>query len=146
MSTKPIFNPDPDQLDRLLSMGTGTEAHSPDICEAQTIASLADKWLASSLRESAFLRDPLLQKLSCLGPEAGSFADKSLFELLLEPKTDIVVLEAISCYAKELSLSVQTEAESVIAITTYYAAAARLVLSHDKKAGEYSYESLIRKN
>jgi serine/threonine protein kinase/Tfp pilus assembly protein PilF len=143
MSTKPVFNPDPDQLDRLLSLGMGTEAHSPDIYESQTMASLAEKWLASSLRESASLRDPLMQKLSRLGPDAGSFADKSLLELLLEPETDIAVLEAISCFAKELSLSVQAESESIIAITIYYAAAARLLLSHDKKTGEYSYESLI---
>ena len=143
MSTKPIFNPDPDQLECLLAMGMGTEAHSPDICEAQTVASLMEKWLARSLRKSASLRDPLMQKLSRLGPDAGSFADKSLFELLLEPETDIAVLEAISCYAKELSLCVQAESESIIAITIYYAAAARLLLSHDKKTGEYSYESLI---
>jgi len=143
MSTKPIFDPDPDQLDRLLSIGTGTEAGTPGVCEDRTMAGLADKWLVSSLRENASLRDPLLQKLSRLGRDAESFANKSLFELLLDSKTDIAKLEAISCYAKELSLSVQTESESIIAITIYYAAAAQLLLSHDKKTGEYSYESLM---
>jgi serine/threonine protein kinase len=143
MSTKPIFNPDPEQLDRILSIGTGTGADTPEVCEDRIMAGLADKWLASSLGENASLRDPLLQSFSRLSPNEGSFADKSLFELLLDPKTDISVLEAISCYAKELSLSVQTENESIIAITIYYAAAARLLLSHDKKTSEYSYESLM---
>jgi len=143
MSTKPIFDPDPDQLDRLLSIGTGTDAGTPDVCEDRTMADLADKWLVSSLGENASLRDPLLQRFSRLSPDTGPLADKSLFELLLDPRTDSAVLEAISCYAKELSLSVQTESESIIAITIYYAAAARLLLSHDKKTGEYSYESLM---
>jgi serine/threonine protein kinase/tetratricopeptide (TPR) repeat protein len=143
MTKKPIFSPDPDQLNRLLSIGTGTEADTPEVCEDLTIAGLADKWLASSLGENASLRDPLLQRFSCLGPNEGSFADKSLFELLLSPKTDIAVLETISCYAKGLSLSVQTENESIIAITIYYAATARLLLSHDKKTSEYSYGSLM---
>jgi serine/threonine protein kinase len=143
MTKKPIFSPDPDQLNHLLSIGMGTEADTPEVCDDLTIAGLADKWLASSLGENASLRDPLLQRFSRLGPNEGSFADKSLFELLLDPKTDISVLEAISCYAKELSLSVQTENESIIAITIYYAATARLLLSHDKKSSEYSYESLM---
>ena len=143
MSTKPIFNPDPDQLDRLLSIGTGTEANISEVCEDLTMAGLADKWLASSLGENASLRDPLLQRLSRLSQIEGSFVDKSLFELLLDPRTDVAVLEAIRCYAKELSLSVQTESESIIAITIYYAAAAQLLLSHDKKTSEYSYESLM---
>jgi len=143
MSTKPIFNPDPDQLDRLLSIGSGTEADTPDVCEDRTLASLADKWLISSLGENASLRDPLLQRFSRLGPVEESFADKSLFELLFEPETDIAILEAISCYAKELSLLVQTESESIIAIAIYYAATARLLLSHDKKTSEYSYQSLM---
>jgi len=143
MNTKPIFNPDPDQLDRLLSIGTGTEADTSEVCEDETMAGLADKWLVSSLGGNASLRDPLLQRFSRLGPVADSFADKSLIELLLDPRTDIAVLDAISCYAKDLSLSVQTESESFIAITIYYAAAARLLLSHDKKNSEYSYESLM---
>ncbi len=143
MSTKPIFDPDPDQLDRLLSIGTGTEANTPDICEDRTMAGLVGKWLARSLGENASLRDPLLQKLSHLDLDKGSFADKSLLELLLEPKTDISVLEVISRYAKELSLSVQTESENIVAITIYYGAAARLLLSHDKKTGDYSYECLM---
>ncbi len=143
MSIKPIFDPDPDQLDRLLSIGMGTEADTPDVCEDRTMAGLAEKWLVSSLGENASLRDPLLQSFSRLDLVEGSFADKSLFELLLDPRTDIAVLEAISCYAKELLLSVQTESESIIAITIYYAASARLLLSHDKKTGEYSYESLM---
>jgi len=143
MSTKPIFNPDPDQLDRLLSIGSGTEAETPDVCEDRSLADLADKWLVSSLGENASLRDPLLQRFSRLGPVEESFADKSLFELLLEPETDIAILQAISCYAKELSLLVQTESESIIAIAIYYAAIARLLLSHDKKTSEYSYQSLM---
>jgi serine/threonine protein kinase/Tfp pilus assembly protein PilF len=143
MTKKSMFSPDPDQLNRLLSIGTGTEADTPRVSEDLTIAGLAYKWLTSSLGENASLRDPLLQRFSRLDPNEGSFADKSLFELLLNPKTDIAVLEAISCYAKELSLSVQTENESIIAITIYYAAAARLLLSHDKKNSEYSYESLM---
>jgi pentatricopeptide repeat protein len=143
MSTIPIFDPDPDQLNRILSIGVGTEASAAGICNDKTVAGLADKWLVNTLRENACLRDPLLQQLSSLGLDARSFADKSLFELLLEPTTGIVVLEAISRYAKELSLSLRSEAESLIAIAIYYATAARLLLSHNKKISEYSYENLL---
>jgi hypothetical protein len=69
-------------------------------------------------------------------------AGKSLGEVLLDPKSDIGLLQAIKDYSKELSCSLVSEAETTVAITVYYAALASSLLHHNKKISQYSYETL----
>jgi serine/threonine protein kinase len=121
MDKKSIYGLQCEQLRRIMSMDTDSwDNASGD----QTIAKILQERLNSSFSEDS----PLL-------------GDKSLLRVLLDTESDIVVLQAIVDYAKKLSLSVDSEAELVVVFTIYYAAAANLLLFHDKIIDDCSYES-----
>jgi len=76
------------------------------------------------------------------GSDIQSLAGKSLLEVLLNPKSDAGLLQVIKDYSKSLSRSSTCEAEMAVATIIYYAALASLLIYHEKKITQYSYESL----
>jgi WD40 repeat protein/serine/threonine protein kinase len=141
MSEESVFGLNPEQLSRLLSVGEqGGLSHGKG--DDEKTAELLERQMRLSLCEIASSMDPLADALNKLGCEAQSLADESLLNILLDRPSDSSILEALNEYSRRQSSSVRTEAEHAIATTIYYAAAASLLVHHERNVTTYSYESL----
>ncbi len=140
MSGRRVPNLDPDQLDCLLGIVTDRTDSTFKSSDDQAVADSVYKVLNSPLGKHSAFPDPLQNRL---GHFTQAFSDRSLIDMVLDPKTQPVILKAISYCAQEYSFHVSTQAENAIAITIYYAAAASLLVHHHKEIAEHSYENLI---
>jgi hypothetical protein len=140
MSGRRIPNLDPDQLDCLLGIVTDRTDSTFKSSDDQAVADSVYKVLNNPLGKHSAFPDPLQNRL---GHFTQAFSDRSLIDMVLDPKTKPVILKAISYCAQEYSFHVSTQAENAIAITIYYAAAASLLVHHHKEIAEHSYENLI---
>ena len=140
MSGRGIPNLDPDQLDCFLGIVTDRSDSTFQSSDDQEMADSVHKVLNSPLRNHSAFPGPLLDKLRYF---TEAFSDKSLIDMMSDPKTEPVILKAISYCAQEYSFCVSTQVENAIAVTTYYAATASLLVHHHKEIAEHSYEDLI---
>ena len=133
-----------DQLAELLSVGIDESDFLDKISDDKAIAGMLRNWLIKSLPKDSSLLDSLLVIMGRLGCGMQSLAGKSIGDVLLDPQTDIGLLQAIKIYGKKLSFTVDSEAEKAIAITMYHAAIANSLVHHDKKISQLSYDTLER--
>lgn len=145
MNRKSTYGLKLEQLADLFSVGIEEEESMDEICDDERIATLLHDQLNATLPKGSFLLDSLLVTMGRLGCDTRSLAGKSLGEVLLDPRSDIGLLQAIKDYSKELSCSLVSEAETVVATTIYYASLASSLLHHNKKLTQYSYETLAQR-
>ena len=122
MEKNSIYGLQREQLHRILSMDTDIWDIAAD---SRAKANILQKRLGSSFSK-----------------DFSPGSDKSLVHVLLDPESDTVVLQAICDYTGKQSLSIDSEVELAVVFVLYYAAVANLLLFHDQKIDEYSYESL----
>ncbi|MHC4543938.1 MAG: hypothetical protein ACYTDW_03690 [Planctomycetota bacterium] len=142
MDKKSTFGLKLEQLADLFSIGVEKADSTDGISDDKTIAGLLCGQLTSALPKDSFLLDSLLMMMGRLGCDTRALAGKSLGEILLDPGSDIGLLQAIKDYSKKLSCGLVSETETAIAITIYYAILASSLIYHDKKITQYSYEAL----
>jgi hypothetical protein len=145
MNRKSTYGLKLEQLADLFSIGIEEEESMDEICDDERIAALLHDQLSAALPKGSFLLDSLLVTMGRLGCDTRSLAGKSLGEVLLDPRSDIGLLQAIKDYSKELSCSLVSEAETVVATTIYYASLASSLLHHNKKLTQYSYKALAQR-
>lgn len=144
MAKKSTYGLRLDQLADLLSVGIDESSFVDKISDDKAIAGMLRNWLVRSLPKDSSLLDSLLVIMGRVGCGMQSLAGKSLGEVLLEPETDIGLLQAIKIYGKKLSFTVDSETEKAIAITMYHAAIANSLVHHDEKISQLSYDTLKR--
>jgi hypothetical protein len=76
------------------------------------------------------------------GCDTRSLAGKSLGEILLDARSDIHLLRAIKDCSKRLSYELESEADTALATTIYFASLASALVYHDEKITRNSYEKL----
>lgn len=145
MKRKSTYGLKLEQFADLFSIGMEEEEPMEEICDDERITTLLHNQLNDALPKDSFLLDSLLLTMGRLGCDTRSLAGKSLGDVLLDPRSDIGLLQAIKDYSKELSCSLVSEAETVVATTIYYASLASSLLHHNKKLTQYSYEVLAQK-
>lgn len=131
-----------EQLANLFSVAAEDENHMGDFHNEKAAAGLLRNRLAKSLPKDSFLLNSILMMADQPGSDIQSLAGKSLLEVLLNPKSDAIFLQSIKDYSKNLSCSSTSEAETAVATIIYYAALASLLIYHEKKITQYSYEAL----
>jgi len=131
-----------EQLANLFSVAAEEENHMDDFHNEKAAASLLQNQLTSSLPKDSLLLNSILMMLDQPGSDIQSLAGKSLLEVLLNPKSDAGLLRVIKDYSKSLSRSSTCEVEMAVATIIYYAALASLLIYHEKKITQYSYEAL----
>lgn len=142
MSGESIFGLNPKRLDRLLSIiAEGTDVPTDPDSE-RVLIELLQQWL-----QSTFCKDSHFLRLIVESPkwpicEQKSFADKSLRDVLLDPDSDIAVLEVLSDHSERLSLFTKSELESAIAVIVHFAVRASMIVYHEKTFDDFPYESL----
>jgi hypothetical protein len=138
MNRKSTYGLKIEQLADLFSIGAEEENHVDDMGDDQAAGDLLHNQLTNTLPKDSFLLD----SMGRLGCDVRSLAGKSLAEVLLDPRSDIDLLQAIKAHSKQLSCTSINEAETAVATTIYYAALASSLIYHDKKITQYSYETL----
>jgi len=131
-----------EQLANLFSVAAEDESHMIDFHNEKGAAGLLRNRLASTLPKDSILLNSILTMLDQPDSNIQSLAGKSLLEVLMNPKSEAGLLQAIKDYSKNLSCSSTCEAEMAAATIIYYAALASLLIFHEKKVTQYSYEAL----
>ena len=142
MNRKSTYGLKIEQLAELFSLGVEEENHVDDMGDDQAAGDLLHNQLTGTLPRDSFLLDSVLLMMGQLGCDVRPLAGKSLAEVLLNPKSDIGLLQAIKDYSKQLSCTSINEAETAVATTIYYAALASCLIYRDQKITHYSYETL----
>jgi hypothetical protein len=77
-------------------------------------------------------------------PTFRAIAGPTLRELLLDPKTDVLVLRRIKEYAKRLGTKAESEVEKDVFLAVYFAAIAAAGFFHSRQITEHSDTNLDR--
>jgi len=131
-----------DQMASLFSMSVGEPDPSDEEGEREQMAALLQEQLASALVKRSLLFDTLVMMLDQQGHDTRFLAGTSLGEVLLSPQSDIALLQGIKNCSKKLSERLNSQAESALATTLYFAALASALVHHDRKITQHSYEKL----
>jgi len=140
MSSSRKPNLDPDQLNRFLGIVTNRTVSVSGAINDQAEADSVLKVLNNPLGNHSAFPDALQDKLRHF---TKAYSDRSIRDLVLDPKTDPVLLKAICYCAQEYSSLVRTHVENAIAITIYYVTTANLLVHHHREIAEHSNENLI---
>lgn len=142
MDNESTFGWGPEQIGRLLAVGADAGASEDERPPDRVTEDLLRDRLAGPLPLDKAVVDSLPVILGRLCRELLPLAGKPLGEVLLDPDTELSVLETVKDYGKGLPLGRKKGPEHAIAIAIYYAAIASALLYHDRKITEHSYENL----
>jgi len=103
--------------------------------------------------DDATLRELLREQLACPTPKGSLLLDtlvmmvdplhgKTLGEVLLSPESNLDLIRAIKECSKTLSVTLDSQTETALARTVYFAAIAAALVHHDMKITQNSYETL----
>jgi hypothetical protein len=131
-----------EQMASLFTMGSvepdpGDEKDGP-----QEMANLLREQLTCCLPKGTLFCEVLVMVMERQGCDTGSLAGKSLGDICLSDETSINLLKAIKESAKTLSTTLDSQGETALATTLYFAALATALVSHDQKITQNSYEKL----
>jgi hypothetical protein len=129
-----------DQLAGLLATGVETPINRPE--GQQKMAEMLREHVTSALPTGLLLLDALVMMMGRRGHDTRSLVGKSLMEVVLNPQSDIGLLETIKDCSKKLSCMLDSKTEAAIATAIYYAVLASALVYHDKRMTRYSYDAL----
>ena len=131
-----------DQMAGLFAMGSAEPDPAGAESADETLANLLHRELTCTEPNRSLLLDTLVMMMDRQGCDANSLGDRSLGEVLLNPQSDIDLLQAIKECSKTLSCSLDSKTETVLARTLYFAALAGALVHHDTKITQLPYETL----
>ena len=132
----------PEQLQRLFHIGRDTKKPEKKMSDKQKKAEMLRRWLSHTLPLDKSQADMLPDLLGQLCHTMGVLAGETIFSLLRSPSTDVVLIERIKQYGKELSSRAESKAEHEAATALYYAAIAHAMVFHDERITRFSYKKL----
>ena len=132
----------PRQLLRILLVGAETDSAEPDAAATRPVGEALRERLAHGLPLNPKKMDSLPAILGRMCQELAPLAERPLGDVLLDPTTDLGVIETLKEYGKNLSSRQATDAAHAVAVTLYFAAIASALVHHDAKITQYSYEHL----
>lgn len=132
----------PKKLGRLLKLYSETEEKTDSLSPDQQRALLLRNFLADALPLSSKALQELPVLMQQMYGETPRLEGKSLYELLLEPKTALHDLEAAKELAKRKVNNAQSQAEKEVAGVVYYTAIAAALAFHGEKITQHSDQQL----
>ncbi len=142
MTKRRISKMDTEQLNRLVSvLAKGTDPVA-ETAREDAVAQLLDCWLKSPVCVHPALLALMRQEAVDARHDQELPVTVSFGHLLFDTKTEVVALEAISRYARQLSVCANSEPESSAIFVLYWAAIASALAHHDARISSDSYESL----
>ncbi len=131
-----------DQIESLFSVSAGDPDPAGEKGDNEKMADLLRKQLTCPLAARSVLFDVLVMMMERQGYDTQPLAGRPLGEVLQNPQSDVGLLRAIKDCSKRLSCTLDSQAETALATTIYFAALAGALVYHDKKITQYSYEKL----
>lgn len=131
-----------DQKTRLLKLSLDVDASEDNYTQREKRADLLYDTLSSSLPIDKSVVDLLPVLLKGVCQKLRSVAGEPLENLLLNPNTDISILNEIKEYAKKEGTSTESEVEKDVFLAIYCAAVGSSLVFHNKKITQHSYKDL----
>jgi hypothetical protein len=132
----------PKKMARLLAFGTATgpaeDSRHPD----EVTQELLRDRLAERNRLRKAVAQEFLRYLVGVADSLPVILGRPLGEVLLDPETEVGVLDKIKDYGKGLPLGRKNGPEHAASIAIYYASIAGALVFHDRKITGHSYDSL----
>ena len=133
-----------EELSKLWQLGEDLPPGQEDLDTAEQKAELLQQHLAESLPLDAGMAQMLPELLNVVCDKLKPFTGCSFQSLLLDPKSDLSVIETIKELHKKQSESAPSDMQRKIAIIIYYAAIASALVHHKTKITKYSYSDLVQ--
>lgn len=133
-----------EKLAKLWNLGDDAPADRQPPDAAQDKAELLRNQLAESLPLDAGIARMLPDILTVVCDKLRPFTGCSFGALLVDPETDLLVIETIKDLHKKRAESVPPGPLQEVATAIYYAAIASALVHHDVRITKLSYESLSR--
>ena len=142
MTNKTTYGLRLDQMADIFSMGANDPDPADEEQHDRRMAGLLREQLAYPMPKGSVFCDVMFMMMAQLGSDPGLLAGRRLQEVLLDSQTDVGLLQAIKDCSKRLSCMLDSEAETALATTIYFAALAGALVYHDEKITQSSYEKL----
>ncbi len=131
-----------DKLAQLLQLGADEQnVGDPENSNAQKATMLATL-LTHSLPVNAVLIQSLPAIIQRVCQELESLPENSMDKILLDPSSDVAVIDQIKSYAKQKTKSAPSNIEREAAIALYYAAIASALIFHNKQITKKNHTKL----
>ncbi len=131
-----------DKLAQLLQLGADEQnVGNPEDSNAQKATELA-ALLTHSLPVNAVLMQALPAIIQRVCQELDSLPENSMDKILLDPSSDVAVIDQIKSYAKQKTKSAPSSTEREAAIALYYAAIASALVFHNKEITKNTHTKL----
>jgi len=131
-----------DQMADLFAMGADDPDVAPDGSDQTTLQELLREQLNCTAPKGSLLLDTLAMMIDPLHGSAGPLAGRTLGDVLLSGQSDLILIQAIKDCSKTLSVTLDSETETALARTVYFAAIAGALVYHNRKITQNSYETL----
>jgi len=134
----------PKKLVRLWSIGSGAnlEQGLHIINMGEERAELLHDCMATSLPMDQETLDLLPMIFKGICRDLRPFSGESIGSLVIDPQTDVTVIERIKNWAKEFGSSAEGETEREVTLAVYYTSIASALVFHDVKLSQYDYQEL----
>jgi len=136
------FELNAEQMSRLLNLSADPEQAEENGDVEEKKADLLCEILTNALEVDKTVTDSLPDVLRRFCQKLRSVAGERLIDLLLSPQTELSDIRRIKAYAKQLGVSVKTQAEYDVTLAIYHAAIASALVFHNEKISRYSYTEL----
>lgn len=131
-----------DKLAKILNVCSEDKSNDSDIPEDQMKAELLQDRLSETLVSGSLKNSHLRKELNHLCNMAGIASTEQIRHLLINPETDIELIEKIKRHGKRLSQTNPSNIEHETSNVIYYAAIASALAYHDKKITQFSCKKL----
>ena len=129
----------------LFKLGSPDRAGSQDPELCTDIAEILASYLASPLPLDATWRKRLPTGLADLCHTSTMLSGGTIRSLLQDPQTDIVLIQSLKRYTKDLSQKTKNKADHDAITTLYFAAIAHALIHHGILITKYSYSELAER-
>ena len=143
MVTNPsTFGLNPKKLGQILKVCSEGGQKEEQMTANEQKAELLQDRLSETLLTGTPKGGTMRKELTHICRMSGLMAGESIRGLLLDPNTDIELLEKVKKHGKKLSQSAHREVEHDTANAIYYASIASALILHNVKVTKFSYEDL----
>jgi hypothetical protein len=129
-------------MESLFSLGAEEPDPADEKGDNEKMTGLLREQLMRALPERSLLFEALVMMMEQQGYDTGPLAGRPLGQVLVSSESDVGLLRAIKESSKTLSCTLDSEAETALATTIYYAALAGALVHHDKKITQNPYAKL----
>lgn len=131
-----------DQMADLFALGADDPDVAADGNDDATLRDLLREQLTCTTPKGSLLLDTLAMMIEPLEGRASALGDTALGAVLLNPQSDLGLVRAIKDCSKTLSCTLDSQTETALARTVYFAAIASALVHHDTRITQSSYKTL----